>query len=244
MFACAPLMVFTLYGLTMMSVRPQLRQIYHVLNNIAMTRLQDGFQVTSNFRLVQHISGACRAASSMMESSLSSCQLLLLIDDVDEEKCRHKRKATLHFLVTAVIGFVGFCAMFGDTVGSSIMYFFIPTMWQIFVVANTMGSISAEPWMILAYCILGVFLVWKMGFLDDAILQLKLKFFTKNQLEHWKKSERMEKILKRFSISYQFKRLKRRIWRYLRSPEKFFDELFVSREIKLRRTAVWLGMNR
>jgi len=78
-FACSPLMVFILYGLTMMSVRPQLQQIYHVLNNIAITRMQDGFQMTSDFRLVHHLSGACRATAYTMDTSLSSTQVKHLL---------------------------------------------------------------------------------------------------------------------------------------------------------------------
>ena len=36
--ACGPLRLFIIHGMTMMAVRPQLKKIYHILNNIAITR--------------------------------------------------------------------------------------------------------------------------------------------------------------------------------------------------------------
>jgi hypothetical protein len=99
LFVCIPLKIFVLHGLIMKQLRPQLKQVYHTLSNIAASKLQS--EKADETQIVQHISGACRAAAQNPE--LPSSALLGSVEDVDFITCRRSRKSKISFLAVAVI---------------------------------------------------------------------------------------------------------------------------------------------
>jgi hypothetical protein len=84
--------LFQIYFLSSVieKLRPQLMQIYRVLDNVMRTRLHENYTPSGDIRYVQHISAACRAARMPALATLESAHLLNLLDDSDMAICRLK----------------------------------------------------------------------------------------------------------------------------------------------------------
>ena len=92
------------------SVRPQLRVIRQVINDIAMTLLQEGEDPRGEVSVVQHLSPACRAARMSDISDLPAAAILRRVNDHHVQRCRVERnrfRGVLMFICVAVPAIVG-----------------------------------------------------------------------------------------------------------------------------------------
>ena len=73
------------------SVRPQLRVIRQVINDIAISLLQEGEDPKGEVSVVQHLSPACRAARMSEISDLTAAAILRRVNDHHVQRCRVER---------------------------------------------------------------------------------------------------------------------------------------------------------
>ena len=108
--------------------------------------MQDGYKYNSDFRLVQHLSGACRAARASMRGDFPAARLLMSLDDVDIAHCRRRRSSRiplLFFFCLATPIFLSFLGEVGGDFGLGCIINFIWIGWLMF--QNAMMSYS--PWL-------------------------------------------------------------------------------------------------
>jgi hypothetical protein len=75
--------IFFYYVLVTDKVRPQIRDIYSLLREIWEKKVLTGKSPMEYIRIVQHVSGACRAARSLALSNTFAGRILRLVDDTD-----------------------------------------------------------------------------------------------------------------------------------------------------------------
>ena len=92
--------VYIVHVLTLHALRPQLKQIYNILTDIALhnTNRMNLLNI-EHIRLVQHFSASCRIARTKSLLHLPIASILRQIDDYDIALCREGRG---HY-----IGFIG-----------------------------------------------------------------------------------------------------------------------------------------
>jgi hypothetical protein len=115
--AICPFKIFIFFGITINSCKAQLHDIYQTLSNVAAVNMQDGSTYDKEIRLIQHFSGACRAARALMLKPSPGTKLLMSLDDTDLASCRRLRKSkaglvAFLFLVTPIL--VYFLGDFGQ----------------------------------------------------------------------------------------------------------------------------------
>lgn len=74
--ACEFVKIFISFNLAIIAARPQLRNIRRVITDASLMLLQHGEKFTSDIRVVQHLSPACRAARKSELSNLPSAAIL------------------------------------------------------------------------------------------------------------------------------------------------------------------------
>jgi hypothetical protein len=84
--------VYIVHVLALQVLRPQLKQIYNILSDIALHKLyrMNPFDA-EHIRLVQHFSATCRVARMKSLLDLPVCRILRQIDDYDIALCREGR---------------------------------------------------------------------------------------------------------------------------------------------------------
>jgi len=90
MFMNEVMQIYFINVIVVEKLRPQLYQIYSVLQHVMRTRLEQ-FTPSQDIRIVQHISAACRAARSTQLNTLIASNILNALDDADIAICRLKR---------------------------------------------------------------------------------------------------------------------------------------------------------
>lgn len=158
--------IYVVHVLAIEALRPQLKRIYHTLNNIVIDKLHKGAISMRNVNVVQHLSAACRAARTRAAQNLPAAQLLMRIDDADVARCRNHQSDQLGWIIIAVIAIPTALALAPDSVQQGIMELVIPTVWCCFLLCNYyLYDISpyllAAPYVLLVTYLMYYYLVLK-----------------------------------------------------------------------------------
>lgn len=125
--------------LVMDKLRGQIRQTYNVLKNVYHKRVRRQDAPGLDIRLVQHISGACRASRFNALSHLRSAAILSYLDDNDIDLCRMRRVSSIWAIgpVSYIILFLpSLCNNFYDVVQQATLDLLIPIFWCCFFLLN------------------------------------------------------------------------------------------------------------
>jgi hypothetical protein len=141
--------IYIIHVLTIELVRPQLKTINHVLNHVLNSKSKAPTSGPSPMMqksrkercgitdIVQHVSGACRAARHWSLLGLPSARLLLSVNDRDVLLCRQVRRQHMGFGTVIIIGVVALLAVSHDAVTSLFLELFIPTLWCFYLLVNS-----------------------------------------------------------------------------------------------------------
>ena len=135
-FVVEVVQIYVVHVLAIEALRPQLKRIYHTLNNIVIDKLRKGAISMRNVNVVQHLSAACRTARTRQAQDLPAAQLLMRIDDADVARCRNQQSDKLGWIIIAVIAIPTALALAPDSVQQGVMELVIPTVWCCFLLAN------------------------------------------------------------------------------------------------------------
>ena len=154
--------IYVLVILAFVAVRPQLRSIYRVLYSVAIEYAQERPATAlkaSEFKVVQHLSAACRAARQSGYLHLASTTILHRVDDVHERDCRRASKYGVPLAAAALIFFPVVIGAVHELMGDLVFEAILPLVLNSFILANSFLYAVSILLLVLPYALL-VFLYW------------------------------------------------------------------------------------
>jgi hypothetical protein len=134
LFVCIPLKVFIINGLLLKSLRPQLKQIFHTLNNVSCCKMLKNSDDFKRTQIVHYLSSSCRAGFYFPQ--LPSSKLLHSIDDSDYLICQKSKKSRINYIALAIFSFPVLFSFFGDFFAEFSFEILIPSIWGGFLLFN------------------------------------------------------------------------------------------------------------
>jgi hypothetical protein len=156
--------VYLVYSLSMVSIRPQLKYIYRVLNKVAISYTQDELADAANLasvRVVQTISPACRASRLKISDNLATGNILRHIDDVDVAMCSIgygmgvSRLAVLMFSLPLLMAFLS------EALGDLLMETIFPPVVSSILMCNYFLYASIGVFVFTPYLLVMLIYLWK-----------------------------------------------------------------------------------
>ena len=98
-FVCEIGKICIMYVFAIMSAKPQLQVIKRIINDRALSLVQDGAEFNDKVSVVQHFSPSCRAARMSGLSKLPASAILRSMTDADVEKCKEHKNFTLGSII-------------------------------------------------------------------------------------------------------------------------------------------------
>jgi hypothetical protein len=137
-----------------------------VLNK--MTNVTETDRIQGNkeyFRIVQHLSPACRAARRPECAELPSAQILMRVDDNDAAICMSNRNLNLGYVMSFLILIPTLLALSHETIQEGFMEVILPTIFCCFILANDY-LLAISPYLLAApYVIVGIYLIYRYAYL-------------------------------------------------------------------------------
>jgi hypothetical protein len=137
-----------------------------VLNK--MTNVTETDRIQGNkeyFRIVQHLSPACRAARRPECAELPSAQILMRVDDNDAAICMSNRNLNLGYVMSFLILIPTLLALSHETIQEGFMEVVLPTLFCCFILANDY-LLAISPYLLAApYVIVGIYLIYRYAYL-------------------------------------------------------------------------------
>jgi hypothetical protein len=135
-FICEVVKIFILFVFAIISVRPQLQVIKRVINDCALSLLQDEVDLSEDVNVVHHFSPACRAACSSELSNLPSSAVLRKMTDADIENCKEHKHHTLGSITFYVLVAAAILATISEVLIDQLMDASISSVWLAFLLLN------------------------------------------------------------------------------------------------------------
>jgi len=215
--AISPLRIFIFCGLTITLAKPQLRDVYNTLINVASVKLQDGFKLGNSLRLVQHFSGACRAARASVRTKQPGARILMSLDDVDIVQCRRLRDTKIGWLPFIILLTPMIMAALGEFGSEMGIGFFLPIVWSMFTVSQEALMTSFQSIFITLWCFIGIYILHCWGVFDDFYTSIEIydevKFIKKS---YFRTVSRLKHFRKNIGPSYIYRKVKEFLRIFLR----------------------------
>lgn len=164
-FINEPLNIYIIHVVVIEALRPQLKQIYNTLKNIILAKMDGDYYVEGTIRVVQHLSGACRAARHYSNYHLPAAQLLMRIDDNDAALCRESRDTKLGWFISAFLLIPTALAMTHESIQEAFSEIVIPTIWCVFVLTNNYMLQVSVYFMMSPYIAITLYLLYRYLYL-------------------------------------------------------------------------------
>jgi len=155
-------------------LRPQLRDIFCILNEALHLRLLKRVSPCDGVRIVQHFSASCRASRNAALKGHKSAILLSIMDDVDVALCRRNRVESIQD-----VGYVAYLMLYVpsllNTIGvdyqQAVLDMTLPIIWCCFIWLNYIVSKFSVYILVALYFLLAslivvyvyVYMRWKRG---------------------------------------------------------------------------------
>ena len=136
-----PIKLYVMHVLAVEILRPRVRHIYHVLNNV-VTRARGDMKGNNkknslfSVAVVQHVSPSCRAARNKVCSRLPSSKMLAAITDYDVFLCRDSRHTSITTISFFLVLIPTVLALTNEWIQDGCLTITITAMWALFLVAN------------------------------------------------------------------------------------------------------------
>ena len=146
--------VCIIYVFAILSAKPQLQVIKRVINDRALSLVQDTVVFNDRVSVVQHFSPACRAARSSGLSKLSASKILRSMTDADMERCKEHRDFTLGNIIFYTIMMAAVIAALSEILVDQLLTFILSSMLLAFLLLHS-KLLAISP--LLLICIYGIF---------------------------------------------------------------------------------------
>ena len=173
--------VCIMYVFAMMSVRPQLQVIKRVINDRALSLVQDEIGCNEGVSVVQHFSPACRAARLSGLSKLPASAILRSITDADVERCKEHKNFTLGTFIFYVITIAAVVAMVSEALIDQLLSCILSSLWLMFLLTHE-RLLAISPLLLIGiYCVVaGSLLYYFLIFLPSVKRARKVSVNAKN----------------------------------------------------------------
>ena len=156
--------VILVHVIAIEALRPQLKRIYVVLNQILHEKIsteaclkddtQEEQEESWDFCVAQHLSAACRAARRAELHYLPFSQLLMRITDYDVAQCRDERGIHLSGFIVALLAIPTALALSNEVVQDMFLDVVLPTAWSCYLIGHAY-ALMLGPWaLIVPYTLL------------------------------------------------------------------------------------------
>jgi hypothetical protein len=163
--------VYLIYSLGMVSIKPQLKYIYRVLNKVAISYAHDEQggvgggagpdSISAPVRVVQHTSPACRAAHHRIAANLVAGNILRNLDDVDVEMCSIGYSMHVSVLVVTMFALPLMMQVVSESLGDLLLETIFPPFFTSLLMCNYVVY-SAIGWFVLGpYLVVIAVYLWK-----------------------------------------------------------------------------------
>jgi hypothetical protein len=189
-FLCEVVLILVLFVLVVMSAKPQLQVIKRVINERAMSLVQDGVDFTEHVTVIQHFSPACRVARMSGMRHLSSAAILRNINDADIEKCkRYKNFTTGGTPIFYCIVVVAAIAVFGEIFIVELTSATISSMWLSFLLVNVKLLDISPLIIVVIYAALGGLIAYRVGVFTPSLYRARASRLRRLSLKrNWSRS--------------------------------------------------------
>jgi hypothetical protein len=141
-FFIQPVKVLLGVVVAVQALRPQVMTIYRTLTNVAMSVVQEENFVETDFRVVQHMSAACRASRHKIAENLCASQILRHVDDIDIERCREYRKSHLGVFAVSILLIPAIIAFYGELGQFIIEGFMVAMVSGLMMASEVMAAVD------------------------------------------------------------------------------------------------------
>jgi hypothetical protein len=172
-FVSEPMRIYIIHILALGAIRPQLVEIKRAITNLCLSVTIDKMDRLHEFRVVQSMSAACRAARSSHIAHLSSAHILRQLDDIDVIACRTYREAWLGYITLFVILVPSIIAIYTSGVADMWFDIYFPSLFSGFVLLNEFLLNISPGVFIIPYLILIAFVAYRYGVFDPSIAYFK-----------------------------------------------------------------------
>ena len=170
---CEFIKMGVMFCLAPMNARPQLQVIRRVINEAALTFVQQGAGDDSDVRVVQHFSPACRAAHLGGVNTLAAAAILRTLTDADLERCRAFKNFTVSMILLGFIIFFAVVALLGEAVFDQLMDVINTVCWNGFVIANSVFYTSTPSGLIIVYIVTGICVLYYFGVFTPSVERIR-----------------------------------------------------------------------
>ena len=180
--------IYVLSVLSFVAVRPQMRHIYRVLHTIAIEYTQDEFQdKPQEFKVVQHLSPACRAARRHGTEHLASATILHHVDDAHAEQCQRASNYAVPLAVALLVFFPVVVGALHEMIGDLVFEALLPLALNSFALANVYLYAVSVFALVLPYVVLLCVFIWAKHLFPPAHHRVK-KMRSERQLTNGSQS--------------------------------------------------------
>jgi hypothetical protein len=155
--------VYIIYSVSLLSIQPQLRNIYRALNRVGIVFAQDMIDPTEvPVNVVQHLSPACRAARAADCAPLTGAKILLLVDDADILVCRQANtRSRLAIAGTLLLTLPLVVGLISESAGSVALESVLPAVLDGLLVSNYYFYGAAGLFIIIPYAAFLALIFWR-----------------------------------------------------------------------------------
>ena len=173
--------VCIMYVFAIMSAKPQLQVVKRIINDRALSLVQDDTKSKDEVSVVQHFSPACRAARLSGLSKLPASAILRSITDADVERCKEHKNFTLGTFIFYVITIAAVVAMVSEALIDQLLSCILSSLWLMFLLTHE-RLLAISPLLLIGiYCVVaGSLLYYFLIFLPSVKRARKVSVNAKN----------------------------------------------------------------
>lgn len=184
-----PFKIWIVFILCVEASRPQIRSIHNTLSYVAACVVQDRSDFSNDFKVVQHLSAACRTARNQAVSNLPASFILRRLDDLDMQSCRRNKGWKLGSITFAIIVIPALLGLVSDLLMDNSLEIAIPTLFSSFILFNTVLYELHPVVLIAPYVVIIMFALLRLGLLAPAVARIR-KLKENAMQDQWKASRR------------------------------------------------------
>ena len=244
--------VCVMYIFAIMSAKPQLQVIKRVINDRALSLVQDGADFNDKVSVVQHFSPSCRAARMSGLSKLPASAVLRTMTDADVEKCKEHKNFTLGTIIFYTIMIASVVAAVSDVLVDQCLTFIFSSSLLGFLLIHSKLLAISPLLLVLIYLVIGGAILYNLFVFIPSVKRARQARAKRAQAAREFARTRSSKTVKKRTVTFTddvirgLRALFIRIFEYTGQGHTVISyEGAERRKEKLRNvTLQWCGMNR
>jgi len=137
-FVAQLLLIIIVHVVAIEYMQPQLRHIYNALNQVTVKKVLNNWFDSTDVKVVQHFSAACRASRVEAVRHLPSSRLLNSINDDELDIIRQRRRSKLPFMGMILVGLPTLFGLAGEDIQSMFFDIIVSIIWGSFLLLNNL----------------------------------------------------------------------------------------------------------